>query len=241
MITKIMVAEDNTSAFSCYQNYFSKDKTIEFIGHAQDGETAVKMYKEKNPDILFLDLKLPKKNGIEILNDLTEHETGNHKCNVVVVTGDNELRYSLCNTRKVYKIISKPISYTALEETIKDFKEEQSENEFSITDCQNLLMRLNLNPYSRSGRLLVDTIKLCYCNLDLLDNVNKVYMILAYRNSCSHQKIKSSLRSIVNTANRFSNNTLLKEIFYLENNTINISPKHFINGIVIYLKNKTHT
>ena len=43
MVTRIMVAEDNTSVFSCYQNYFSKDKTIEFIGHAQDGDTTVKM------------------------------------------------------------------------------------------------------------------------------------------------------------------------------------------------------
>ena len=73
MVTRIMVAEDNTSVFSCYQNYFSKDKTIEFIGHAQDGDTAIKMYKEKNPDLLFLDLRLPKKNGLEILNELTNY------------------------------------------------------------------------------------------------------------------------------------------------------------------------
>ena len=48
MVTKIMVAEDNTSVFSCYQNFLSKDKTIEFIGNASDGDSAIKMYKEKN-------------------------------------------------------------------------------------------------------------------------------------------------------------------------------------------------
>ena len=51
MMTKIMVAEDNTVDYSCYQSYFSKDKTISFVGLAQDGETAINMYKEKNPDI----------------------------------------------------------------------------------------------------------------------------------------------------------------------------------------------
>ena len=40
MNTKIIIAEDNTSIFSCYQNFLSKDKTIEIIGHALDGETA---------------------------------------------------------------------------------------------------------------------------------------------------------------------------------------------------------
>ena len=37
MITKIMIAEDNTSILSCYQNILSKDKTIEIIGCTQDG------------------------------------------------------------------------------------------------------------------------------------------------------------------------------------------------------------
>ena len=43
-MTRIMVAEDNTHIFSCYQNFLSKDKTIEIVGHALDGESAVDMY-----------------------------------------------------------------------------------------------------------------------------------------------------------------------------------------------------
>lgn len=103
-----------------------------------------------------------------------------------------------------------------------------------------MLIELSLNPYSKNGRLLTQTIKLCYSDLDLLDNMKQIYSILGHKYSCSSEKIKSGLRSIINTANKFSNSTILRTIFYLENNTINInvSPKHFINGIVVYLKNK---
>ena len=83
MITKIMVAEDNTVDYSCYQSYFSKDTTINFVGHALDGETAIKMYKEKNPDILFLDLGLPQKNGLEVLEEIEKFDTRN---NVIIIT-----------------------------------------------------------------------------------------------------------------------------------------------------------
>ena len=83
MMTKIMVAEDNTVDYSCYQNHFSEDKTISFVGLAQDGETAINMYKEKNPDILFLDLGLPKKNGLEVLEDIEKFDTRN---NVIIIT-----------------------------------------------------------------------------------------------------------------------------------------------------------
>ena len=92
MVTKIMVAEDNTSVYSCYQNFLSKDETIEFIGHASDGELDVEMYKKKNPDLMLLDLRIPKKNGLEILNEITKYESENIKCNVVVISGDSELR-----------------------------------------------------------------------------------------------------------------------------------------------------
>ena len=139
-MTKIMVAEDNTSVFSCYQNFLSKDETIEFIGHASDGELAVEMYKKKNPDLMLLDLRLPKKNGLEILNEITKYESENIKCNVVVISGDSELRHKLFNTRKVYRIIPKPASLDSLEKTIEDFKKEQRADNFPITKCNNLLM-----------------------------------------------------------------------------------------------------
>lgn len=238
MVTRIMVAEDNTSVFSCYQNYFSKDKTIEFIGHAQDGDTTVKMYKEKNPDLLFLDLRLPKKNGIEILNELTNHESENIKCNVIVISGDAELRHALFNTRKVYRIIPKPASLDLIERTIENFRKEQEADSFSEVKCNDLLMKLKLNPYSKNGRLLTQTIKLCYCDLELLDNMKQIYSILGHRHSCSPERIKSSLRSIIRTANRFATSTTLNSIFYIEDIDYNksISPKHFINGIIINLK-----
>lgn len=122
MITRIMVAEDNTVDYSCYQSYFSKDTTINFVGHAQDGETAIKMYKEKNPDLLFLDLGLPKKNGLEVLDVIEKYDNEN---NVIIITGDAKLKSNISNTKKVYRIISKPIKYDSLERAITDFKKEQ--------------------------------------------------------------------------------------------------------------------
>lgn len=61
MITKIMIAEDNISLLSCYQDFLSKDKTIKIVGCTQDGIETIKMYKALQPDLLILDLKMPKK------------------------------------------------------------------------------------------------------------------------------------------------------------------------------------
>lgn len=238
MVTKIMVAEDNTSIFSCYQNFLSKDETIEFIGYASDGDSAIRMYKEKNPDLVLLDLKLPKRNGLEILNEITDYESQNTKCNIIVISGDAKLMHKLYNTKKVYRIIPKPASLHSIKRAIYEFKEEQISHDFSESKCQDLLMKLKLNPYSKNGRLLTETIKLCYCDLELLDNMKNIYLLLARKYSCSPEKIKSSLRSIIGTANRFSDYSTLNSIFYIKNNDYNktISPKQFINGMLMCLK-----
>lgn len=196
MITKIMIAEDNTSILSCYQNILSKDKTIEIIGCTQDGIETIKMYKDKNPDLLILDLKMPKKNGLEVLTELLEYEKVKPKCNVIVVSGKIKMAMQLFNTRKIFMRLNKPINFDLLEQAIKDFQEEQIINDFSINKCHNLLIKLNINPISSKGRILTEAIQVCFNDYNLLDNMELLYSVLGYNQSCSPQKIKSSLSQL---------------------------------------------
>ena len=239
-MTKIMIAEDNTSVFSCYQKFLSKDESVKIVGYAKDGKTAVTMYKEKNPDILLLDLRLPKKNGLQIINDLSEYESTKYKCNVIIISGDTRLRKKLLETKKVYAIIPKPINFNVLSRTINDFKQEQILSEFPEQKCISLLLELKIKPFSKSGKLLTDIIKLSYCNIELLENMNDVYLVMSRKKSCKPERIRSSLRSIIRTVNRFATYQTLQSIFLIKSNDINniLSPYQFINGLVSYLKSE---
>lgn len=158
--------------------------------------------------------------------------------NVIVITGDAKLKSALSNTKKVYRILSKPINYETLERTIIDFKKEQLHNAFPVQECQTILLQLNLNPYSKTGKTLTEAIHLCYSDIDLLDNMNVIYKIIGNKYFYSPQKVKSSLRSSINTINRYQNDEILNKIFYLKNRkNIYTSPKRFISGFVTYLNN----
>lgn len=239
MITKIMIAEDNMSTYLCYRNFLSKDETIEIVDHTKDGISTIEKYKEKNPDILILDLDLPNKNGLEVLEELIDFEKDKPKCNVIVVSGRIDLIHQLLKTRKVLIVIPKPAPYSSILSAIRDFQKEQILDSFSEKKCNEILLKLNLNPYSRNGRILIDAIRICYCDYELSDNLNNLYQVLGCMNSCSPQKIKSSIRSIIDTVNRSSNFELLNSIFYSEeiDKYKGISPKHFINGMIVCLRN----
>lgn len=236
----IMIAEDNMKIVSFYQKFLAKEKNIQIIGIANDGENTLQMYKRLKPDLLILDLGLPKINGLEILNKLCLFETKELRCNVIVVTGDCSLRLNLFNTKKVYSIIPKIEINTMLLKVIYEFIDENFSNTFPTKKLTTLLLELNLNPYSKSCTYLIDSITIAYNNNSLLDNLQKIYDIIAIRNNCSSEKIKSSIRSSIRTANRFACDELLYSIFFITKYDYNkiLSPKHFISCIVYYLNHK---
>lgn len=235
----IMIAEDNMKIISFYQKFLAKEKNIQIVGIANDGEVTLKMYQELNPDLLILDLALPKINGLNIINKLCLLESNGQKCNIIVVTGDSELRCNLYNTKKVYRIIPKLEISTLLLNVINEFISENSINKFPTKKLTDLLLKLNLNPYSKSCSYLINCITLAYNNTHLLDNIQKIYDIIAIHSNCSSEKIKSSIRSSIRTVNRLACSELLCSIFFIskyDHNKI-ISPKYFISCIVYYLSN----
>lgn len=73
-----MIAEDNTSLNHLCCNYLTNDKDIQIVFSAYDGEEALQKYKELRPDVLLLDLDLPKMNGLDVINNIcldTEEKT----------------------------------------------------------------------------------------------------------------------------------------------------------------------
>ncbi len=46
---------------------------FEIAGEAEDGEKALRMIEDLKPDIVILDIKMPKKDGLQVLEELREH------------------------------------------------------------------------------------------------------------------------------------------------------------------------
>lgn len=64
---KILIADDEQSARELIVYYLSQTSYDAMILQAADGKTALELLSVENPDILFLDVKMPELNGIEVL------------------------------------------------------------------------------------------------------------------------------------------------------------------------------
>lgn len=68
-ITAIIV-DDEPLAIEGLKLRLEKIEEIDVIGEAQDGDAAIKVCQEMNPDVLFIDLQLPGLNGLEVVQAL---------------------------------------------------------------------------------------------------------------------------------------------------------------------------
>lgn len=69
---KILLIEDDLPLLRMYQVAFSSSGHT-FL-HAADGEEGLKVAEKEKPDIILLDLVMPKRNGFEVLESLKNNK-----------------------------------------------------------------------------------------------------------------------------------------------------------------------
>lgn len=69
---KVLIVDDEPLARAIIKNYLQDFPQLELVGECGDGFEAVKAIAEKQPDLLFLDIQMPRINGFELLEILTD-------------------------------------------------------------------------------------------------------------------------------------------------------------------------
>jgi two-component system LytT family response regulator len=69
---RTLIIEDEAPAREILQHYLKEMPEIEVVGEAQDGFSGLKTITELNPDLIFLDIQMPKLNGFEMLELIEE-------------------------------------------------------------------------------------------------------------------------------------------------------------------------
>jgi len=77
MKTRIMIADDHAMLREGMRNLLEKEKDFELVGEAADGEEAVRMGGKLKPDIIIMDIVMPKLNGVEATKQIC-HAPGGH-------------------------------------------------------------------------------------------------------------------------------------------------------------------
>lgn len=131
---KLIIVDDEPRIRRGLKNCLPWDEMdIEVVGEAEDGQEAIELAKKVKPDIMFLDIYMPVKNGIETAREMFEIMP---ECMIIIISGFDEFEYAQqaieCG---VFSYILKPVDKKKLRVTVENAvgakREKQSMKEYS--------------------------------------------------------------------------------------------------------------
>lgn len=110
---KILLIEDDMIEVMKLNRTISKLEQNHDIIEANDGEEALNILQNKNefPDIILLDLNMPKINGIEFLNILKSDDVLKYIPTIILTTSNNQQDLLECYKIGIAGYILKPLKY----------------------------------------------------------------------------------------------------------------------------------
>src|SRR5699024_11945030 len=138
MVTaKILIIEDEYAISQVLKAYL---QNVHYqVEQAFDGEEGLKKFNEVSPDLVLLDVMLPKKDGWEVLNEIRK----NNYCPVIMLTALGDINYRLQGlNRGADDYIAKPFVADEIVARVKAVLR-RSQNDY-------------LNPIKRFGKLEVN-------------------------------------------------------------------------------------
>ncbi|AUS88474.1 MULTISPECIES: response regulator transcription factor [Lysinibacillus] len=80
---RIVIAEDQGMLLGALRSLLSMEEDMEVVGLAKNGEEALMLVEEHQPDICIMDIEMPVKTGLDAAEEM--HSTGSD-CKVIILT-----------------------------------------------------------------------------------------------------------------------------------------------------------
>ena len=126
-----MLIEDDMIEVMKLNRTISTLKLKHKIIEANNGEEALKLLSSKDnlPDIILLDLNMPKINGIEFLGILKKHKTLMYIPTIILTTSNNQRDLLECYKLGIAGYVLKPLKYEEYQTKIENLLAYWSINE----------------------------------------------------------------------------------------------------------------
>lgn len=113
---KVFIAEDEALVLLSFKTYLT-DMGFSVVGEANNGIDAVELCIKTNPDILIMDINMPKLNGIQALELINKKSKAPIPCIFITAYSDAEL-ISKAGNAGAYNYLIKPINSNDLRAAI---------------------------------------------------------------------------------------------------------------------------
>ncbi|NLO89668.1 MAG: sporulation transcription factor Spo0A [Clostridia bacterium] len=223
---KIAVVDDNKEFCEILEEYLTKQEDFELVGKAYNGNEAIVLIKEKEPDVVILDIIMPHLDGIGVLESLNCIELEKRPKIVVLTTlGQETMTQRTIELGADYYIL-KPFDLEVLGTRIRQLIEgasgkkqsngispRSSKNNMEV-EVTNIIHQMGVPAHIKGYQYLRDAILLVIDEVNLLGAVTKeLYPMIAEKYNTTSSRVERAIRHAIELAWDRGNVDLMNKFF----------------------------
>ena len=220
---KVILADDNRKFSKPLVDYFEDSQNIEIVGMASDGAEALELIKNLSPDVVVLDIAMPKIDGIGVLEKMNEDKTLRKKPAVIMLTALNkdEMTQQAMQFGANYFMV-KPVDNQILETRIEQLMNLPKNNNSYVTeevrnldrDVTKVIQQMGMPAHLKGYQYLRDAIILVVNEMNLMGAVTKeLYPLIAEKYDTTPSRVERAIRHAIELAWDRGNMEIINKFF----------------------------
>lgn len=214
----VAIADDNERILELLGDIISSDKELRLVGKANNGEDMCSIIREKEPDVVLLDLIMPKMDGLSVMEQINrDKKLGKHP-NFIVVTavGQDRITEDAFNKGAHYYVM-KPFKNEVILNYIKNTVKGKGGNTYSRgehsescaeqeevsleTRVTDMIHEIGIPAHIKGYHYLRDAIMMAVEDMDVLNAVTKVlYPTVAKKHQTTASRVERAIRHAIEVA-----------------------------------------
>ena len=213
----VAIADDNERILDMLGEIIEQDQDLNLIGKADNGEDIYHLIKEKKPDVVLLDLIMPKMDGLSVMEKVNMDEQITKRPEFIIVTAVGQERITEDAFRKgASYYVMKPFRNDMILSRIKDAgngerknsSESESRNavskkqEYNLeTRVMDMIHEIGIPAHIKGYHYLRDAIIMAVDDMDVLNAITKVlYPTIAKMHQTTASRVERAIRHAIEVA-----------------------------------------
>lgn len=217
---KVVILDDNKEFAKLLSMYINTQDDMEVVTTAFDGKNAVNIVREHKPDVLLLDIIMPEKDGLSVLEDLINEKDINIPLTVIMsAIGQEKITQKAISLGATYYVV-KPFEMSTLVERLRDLMQSDvTNNSINTTYTKNnitcsmkntvplevrttnMIHDVGVPAHIKGYQYIREAILLAVENEDIINSITKsLYPTLAIKFKTTPSRVERAIRHAIEVA-----------------------------------------
>ncbi len=215
----IAIADDNERMVQLLDRIVSSDEELEVVGRAGNGEDLIEIIKEKKPDVVLLDIIMPKLDGLTVM-DRVNHEPNLKKPAFIVISAVSQEKmtedafdlgadYYILKpfdndtvVNRIKRVRTRQMRSASMNKRVNAYESQKAYMENNLeTDVTNIIHEVGVPAHIKGYQYLRDAIIMSVKDMEMLNSITKIlYPTIAKRHQTTPSRVERAIRHAIEVA-----------------------------------------